>query len=571
MVPSVNTILQDFIWKGENAKLADRFYNSPPITLDAIAERSATLRSQYTDTLWHIDEKMNALEEALISSNKELGSLTPDVRSSISSLKQGAVESAHQTVVLGGPAYILNKPITAKRIAELCSEKDVNLSTYFCVADYDIVQPELCNIRIPVFGQGGTLVSVPVPQGYEHSPVNVLPLPGNDWYNQIEEEIRNSYRPMFKPLEGSSRSLFEERLEHALSIIRWSYNNSTTLGDWAKRILGRLFNVEGNLGVPLVSASHPKIRELLTEGLEFLLARKNRERFLKTVDEVTKEISEAGFIPGMGRRGKDYVPFYYECTNKECNSSRTELKYTEKGNSVLLVGKCPTCSEPIEIETSADSPYLGEVAKNLSLRVDSRQMAIDTIIPTIVHVGGPGEAAYYGQVIPAAKKMEIPFPLFVRYPRVYFNTPWNESLAKELEERGNTILHRRDMFSLSGKVSRFRKKSRFDEMNDALFDLGNLILETHSQLNKEHDELEVEISGTKGKEVEALLNHKFDLERYLSWVFGQFVEGKLGQESSWSWIEWAINAGFRNLFGPYERAYTGQMKNGATLFVNFSV
>ena len=127
------------------------------------------------------------------------------------------------------------------------------------------------------------------------------------------------------------------------------------------------------------------------------------------------------------------------------------------------------------------------------------------------------------------------------------------------------------MFSLSGKVSRFRKKGRFDDMNDAISALGALILETYSKLNQEHYELESEIESKKGKEIETLLNHKFDLERYLSWTFGQFAEGKLGQESSWSWIEWAINAGFGSLFGPYERAYVGPMKNGATIFVNFAV
>jgi len=567
LVPSVNTVYNEFIWKGENEKLAEKLYSSPPITLDGFAERASKLCEQYTSTLWHIDEKMGLLGEALISINRELGSFTPEVKSSIESLKLGAVESAHQTVVLGGPAYILNKPITAKRIAELCDEKNVNLSTYFCVADYDIVQPELTKIRLPVFGQGGTLVSIPVPQGFEHSPVNVLPLPGNEWYNQVEEDIRNSYRPMFKALEGATRNLFDERLEQALSITRWSYNNSSTLGDWVKRILGRLFNIEGNLGVPLVPASHPKIRELLTEGLEFLIARENRERFLKTINQIT----DAGFNPGMGRRSQDYVPFYYECTNKECNSSRTELHYEDQGNIALLTGKCPSCSETIEIETSTNSPYLGEVSKSLSLRVDSRQMAIDTIIPTVVHVGGPGEAAYYSQVIPAAQAMAIPFPLFARYPRVYFNTPWNEHLAHNLEEKGNTVLHRRDMFSLSGKVSRFRKKKRFDDMNEALSNLNSLVLETHSKLNQERDELEAKIAGTKGKETESLLNHKFDIERYLSWTFGQFTEGKLGQESSWSWIEWAINSGFGDLLGPYERAYVGQMKNGATMFVNFTV
>ena len=198
-------------------------------------------------------------------------------------------------------------------------------------------------------------------------------------------------------------------------------------------------------------------------------------------------------------------------------------------------------------------------------------MVIDTIIPTIVHVGGPGEAAYYSQVIPAAKAMAIPFPMFVRYPRVYFNTPWNEKLARELEEKEKTILHRDDMFSLCGKVSRFRRKNRFEDMNEALSNLSTLILESHSTLNQELDVLETEITGKKGKEAEDLLNLKLEIERYLSWTFGQFSQGKLGQESSWSWIEWAINSGFGSLFGPYERAYVGPMKNGATMFINFSV
>ena len=486
-------------------------------------------------------------------------------------LRHGAIESAHQTVVLGGPAYILNKPITAKTIAKLSAERDVNFSTYFCVADYDIVQPELTNIRVPVFGSGGTLISFPVPEGYEYSPMNVLPLPGKDWYSQAEDSIRDSYRPMFKVLEGATRVLFEERMEQALSIIRWSYQNSSQFGEWIKRILGRLFNIEGNLGVPLVSASDPEIRELMSEGLEFLLAQESRDQLLEIEEQVTTQIEEAGFAPGMGRRGNDYVPFYYECTNKECNSSRTELHYENRGNSIVLSGKCPSCSEPIEIETSADSPYLGEIAKHLSLRVDSRQMAIDTIIPTVVHVGGPGEAAYYSQIIPAAKAMGIPFPLFVRYPRVYFNTPWNEMLAKDLESKEKTVLHRGEMFSRSGKVSRFRRKNRYDEMNEALLDLSEFIHDTHRKLNQELTELEGEIEEKKGEEIESLLNLKFDIERYLSWTYGQFAQDKLGQESSWSWIEWAINAGFSNLFGPYERAYVGPMKNGATLFINFSV
>jgi hypothetical protein len=189
----------------------------------------------------------------------------------------------------------------------------------------------------------------------------------------------------------------------------------------------------------------------------------------------------------------------------------------------------------------------------------------------VAHVGGPGETAYYAQVIPSARAMKIPFPFFVKYPRVYFNTPWNERLAKSLEGIGFEVLHRKDMFNLMGKIVKSKRKKQFDEMNEQLVGLNQLILDTHSALNESLKETSDKISESKGKPPEKLQLQKLDLERYLSWVFGQYTENKLGQESSWSWIEWAINSGFTDLFGPYDRAYVGPMKNGATVFVNFSV
>ncbi len=571
MVPSVNRVYHDFIWYRENEELATALYDAPPITMNSIAERTYEILHQYSEMLWHLKEKMDLLESALLKSNKKIGCLTPKVRERISDLKKGAIEAAHQTVVLGGPAYILNKAATADRLVTFCSEKEIDLSSYFCVADYDIVQSELTNIRVPVLGQGGTLVSIPVPENYENSPVSVLPLPESDWYDQVEEDIRNSYRPMLKYIDGPGRLLYEERLEQALAITRWSYVNSKTLGEWAERIIGRLFNIEGNLGIPLLVASNENIRELLVEGLEYLIARENRERFLTTFNEITDRITKAGYNPSIGHREEDYVPFFFECQNDGCNRARIELHYVDKGSDILLTGRCPTCGEAIDIETSADSPYLGEIAQQMSLRVDSRQLVIDTIVPTVVHVGGPGETAYYAQVIPSAKAMGIPVPMFVKYPRVYFNTPWNEKLAKDLELNEVKILHRGEMFSILGKIARFRKKERFDEMNEMLAGLGQFIQENYSYLNQRHQEIESKIENASGEKSDVLLSLKSDIEKYLSWTYGQYTTGKIGQESSWSWIEWAINSGFTDLFGPYQRAYVGPMKNGATVFVNFTI
>jgi uncharacterized protein YllA (UPF0747 family) len=571
MNPSVYNVYLDFIWRGTKKELAQTLYGSPPLTLDDVCGRVQGLMTQYHSKLWHVEERMSLVESALISSNREFGCLTPEVVTNIRSLRKGAIESAHQTVVLGGPAYILNKAATAKRLLDLCAEKGLEIGSFFCLADYDVVQPELINIRVPVMGSGGTLVSVPVPEGFENSPVSILPLPPEDWYNQTEDAIRESYRPMFKRVEGSSRIVLEERLEQALSITRWSYNNSSTLGEWAARILGRLFNIEGKLGLPLVVVSSNEMRDLLVEGVEFLLARENRKRFLSTFDQVTTLIQESGYNPGIGLRSADYVPFFYECPEEGCNRARAELHYEERGGTAILTGQCPTCSEKIEIETSADTPYLGDVARNISLRVDSRQIVIDSVIPTVTHVGGPGESAYYAQVIPSARALEIPFPMFVKYPRVYFNTPWNEQLARSLEEREVQVLHRREMFSIMGKISKQRRKNEFEGMNEELRNLENLVVDTHSDLNNKLREIDSMVREASEETVSALLNLKMDVERYLSWAFGQYAEEKFGQESSWAWIEWAVNSGFSDLFGPYQRAYVGPMKNGATVFVNFSL
>ena len=569
--PSVYKVYEEFVWKGQKADLVGNLYDTPPLTLEALVDRVPGLLDSYKDTLWHIPEKSSILKKILIETNRKLGCLTPKVKESIESLENGAVESAHQTVVLGGPAYILNKATTASQVASFATDKGTTLTPFFCVADYDTVQRELTHIRTPLMGKDGNIISLPVPQGYENSPVSILPLPGNDWLRQVEEDIRSGYRPMFKNLERHARPLYEERLEQSLAAVRAAFINSDTLGEWAQRIMGHLFNVIGDLGIPLLTASKREIRELLTEGMEFLLARDNREKFLRAHDETTTLIEAQGYDPGIGRRGSDYVPFFYECPEPGCNSSRTELRYEDQGATAVLKGRCPSCSETIEIETPADSPYLGDIATQLSPRVDTRQILIDTLIPTVAHVGGPGETAYYAQIIPSARAMGIPFPMFVKYPRVYFNTPWNEQLATSLGKEGFEVLHRKSMFSLMGKIAKSRRKKQYDEMNEHLVGLSQLILETHSSLNASLGETSKKIAESSGKALESLQFQKLELERYLSWVFGQYADNKLGQESSWSWIEWAINSGFSDLFGPYERAYVGPMKNGATVFVNFSV
>ncbi|MFX0056660.1 MAG: bacillithiol biosynthesis BshC, partial [Candidatus Hermodarchaeota archaeon] len=495
MKASIMEVYQQFIWKDELNDLATHLYDSPVITMGAIATKAPSLLQRYSNTDWHTEERLERTARALREANRRLGILTPKVKEAIEHLQEGAVEAAHQSVAMGGPCYILNKAATARSIATFGSSGNLQLTPYFFIADYDVVQSELTNIRTPNAGQGGNLVSIPIPPGYEYSPVSMIPLPGRQWYEQAEESIRHNYRPLFKSVDGHARTLVEERLEQALSLIRWAYHNSNTLDEWSQRIIGRLLNLEGDLGVPLVPATDDEIRNLMMHGLEILLAKDNRERFLAAHAHATSMIQDQGFKPGIGMRDPTFVPFFFECKGKDCNRARIELSYSLNDSTALLTGKCPICNDVVEIEINADAPDLAEVSDSLSLRVDSRQVAVDTLFPVVAHVGGPGETAYYAQVIPAVKALEIPFPQFVRYPRIYFNTPWNESLAGVLIEKEFPVIHNPEMFRALGKVGRFRKKNQFDEMNQALAGFEDALLNIHSELNQRHSELEAQKSS----------------------------------------------------------------------------
>ena len=105
-------------------------------------------------------------------------------------------------------------------------------------------------------------------------------------------------------------------------------------------------------------------------------------------------------------------------------------------------------------------------------------------------------------------------------------------------------------------------------MNDAISNLGNLIQSAYQSLKEALIGLSSKLEESPNDDLRFT---KLELERYISWAFGEYAEGKLGQEVSWSWIEWALNSSLPDLFGPYERAYDAEMKNGATLFVNFTI
>ena len=116
MSKSIYHVYQKFIWEGTDADLAKILYDSPPIAMYDVFERASSIIEGYRDTLWHLPDRMTQMKRELKTANREIGCLTPEVAQSIEMLEVGAIESAHQTVAMGGPGYILNKAAVEKGI-----------------------------------------------------------------------------------------------------------------------------------------------------------------------------------------------------------------------------------------------------------------------------------------------------------------------------------------------------------------------------------------------------------------------------------------------------------------------
>jgi hypothetical protein len=207
-------------------------------------------------------------------------------------------------------------------------------------------------------------------------------------------------------------------------------------------------------------------------------------------------------------------------------------------------------------------------------------VVVDSIIPVIAHVGGPGETSYYAEVIPGVSKLRIPFPTYTRYARVFYNTPWNEIAAKGIEIKGFTTLSRKELFdALAGWVEA-KKANNFEGIAQAHLGIRRVVDETYKVLNNSKSDAETELDAIKRRlgepSTRAILIQEMktkqeiaqELDCYLSYAFGQFAPEKYGQEVSWSWIDLALAAGVGENVEIYKRLYGGWTPNSTVFYVN---
>ncbi|MHA1860802.1 MAG: bacillithiol biosynthesis protein BshC, partial [Candidatus Ranarchaeia archaeon] len=514
-------------------------------------------------------ENQRDLIESFEHGHRSRHSWTMEVRSAVKKMEKGTIEGSHQAVVLGGPGYVINKLACTLQISRI-----LRLTPYFFIADYDQVQPELVNIRLPSNGLSGLLISLPFPPGYEHSPIYAIPVPEEPWVRNIVAKIRENYLTLTKELSRDIRQQVYSNIEQISQIILSTYFQAKSIGDWATRILDCIVNVYLGLGVPLIVSS--QFRKLYQKGFEYLLKEKNRQLFIKTINTLYDELVSLNLEPGLKKRSRTYTPFFYECPNKRCHHARVELQ-TQKGNGKLISqGNCPICKEKISISVSLNDPDLTDHIKFISPRVDTRQMVTSSILPVIVHVGGPGETSYYSQVIPATQKMGLPTPVFYRYVRAFYNTPWNERTAESLKREKLPVLTSTRLFKNIRKWTKAKQKKDETQIKDAQFEIKDFVYSVRKGLTEKLKDLSKLISeekthadeNSKRTTIKEHIDKANIIQRYLSNALGQFNPRKFGQEVSFSWIDIATLTGIKDLIGIYSRIYLPETPPAGFLFMN---
>jgi len=176
--------------------------------------------------------------------------------------------------------------------------------------------------------------------------------------------------------------------------------------------------------------------------------------------------------------------------------------------------------------------------------------------------------------------MQIPFAIFVRYTRIFYNTPWNEKYAIELNSEGQATLMNKDLFSALGRWVKARNAQDPQRLVEVHLDIRKNIESTYENLLKKLQGLESENAfigkrlrepgdrATLLNEVRAKQQLREKIEIYLSSAFGRFQPERFGQEVSYLWLDLATVSGVRDLLGVFLREYNKYTPVSSMFFAN---
>ncbi len=530
-------VLYDLAVLGQETQAAERFWGPIPPTLGEL--------QNYVDNTPNHHPDIEQLKNKLVEFHKNLGIFSPKVEQHLNYLSNGSILAGQQPVILGGPGFIANKLGLLAAMTRNLKDSGHQFAPVFMIGDYDGLQKELGRTYFPnpISGHATILDSEHVLDFPEETAIHTVDIPDEEWLVETLHLIDGSFRGFKKQVKDiSKRKILDERWDHIQTFLRLLHFQSEKFPDFFARIWGTIANKINDYGIIFLPTSFPEIRKLYVPALYSLMTA--QKQYVETFNRTYDELIKLGYAPTLPKRNHHYLPVYFECP---CTDFRVSLELYYREGRPIAAGECKNCGHTVEIPLD-DISHLEENASRIGLRVDSSQIAFQDLLNIKIRISGPGEIAYYSVVAPSLKKSGFKLPVFFKYKRAFYNSPWIEKLGKLLQQRKQPTLHTDKLFVLlKNRIQAIRNKD------------PNLWSTTEIELKKF---IEAQYSGLLKYE------QKLDAQKYLAWMFGRFTPHKFGQEVSWTWIDMALQTGLSDYIPTYERMYHPFSKPGLFHFIN---
>lgn len=531
-------LYEKFVRNVSNLPDINYFYGNVPKTIaDAIslAKESSEIKID--------SNKIDELKRILKNYHKDLGLLTEKVSRNIDLIHQGIVLGGQQATIFGGSGIIGNKIATVTTISDVSKEKGHYLVPMFLVNTHDSIQPEISTIHLPN-NQSSISKSIFLPNAIDGLVSSQILANQYEWMEESLSIVKNIFNEFRTSIEKNSHEIFTEKVDHILTFIRETYRTSKDIGEWITLLWGIQANIINDWGVIFFPSSHPEIRKLTTDGYKPFLEK--RMEYIKEFNEASEKIEELGYQTTTAKKAETFSPFFYECPN---DGYRLNLSCKEENSVLSFSGECPLDEEKYSFDIDKNNIDLSSLSLNLVPRLDTNQALLQAIMPVYVRVSGPGEINYNAQVIPATRKIGLKFPIFVKYTRILYNTPWIENLNHEIKDESISLFSG-DFFKTLGSLSKARRKGEKEQLSFESEHLADIIKTKMSEVIKHSD---------KPNSI---------IERYKSWQFGMYDGFHKWQEVSWPWFIMASVTGLGDYLASYRRYYNKDTPIGGIGYIN---
>jgi len=472
------------------------------------------------------------------------------------------LEVSHQPKFLGGERFLFNKIACGAAFANL----DTSVIPIFYVADYDKIHSELIKTK---FSQSdspnGFSISIKpeIEKEFLGMRIRNLPLPTVSYLMEQFQEIRKKYsNSINSSIEDNwHKKLLEERLEEALRLIKLAHNNAENYTDWFINIIGTISNVIFDQGYLFISASDIEYKKLLTPFYETLL--ENQSRYVDTYINLKNQFMEHNIRPPLREIRPDFVPFFYECANEQCNCRRLELTGQDYTSMIHVKCECDNCGNLIDFSLEKNNPDLSEHVAFFTPRVESRQYLVSKTIKPAIHIAGTGEARYYTMGIPLIKQFDktISLPVIYFYNKITMNTFITRNLEQDLVKLNipHFLDNIKGLMKNLGKFSKLTNKPKDYPQDRAK------ILELLTNFKSYMVQLENILVNIQATDIPS--EDKNTIGSYLSNMFGKISKEKHGQEVVFHWLDLCLKNGFSNFFTDHMRIYKPWLPPGMEIFL----